>query len=389
MRKIITALFITTVFIASCKNDNSNAGDIFTKIYSADSLIPQSFTINANIDNIITGSNGTKIRIYKNSFVDNAGNLITGRVEIRLKEALTKKEMVLGNLTTTYNGKPLETGGMIFIDAIANNKSLLLSQNKSIEVALPADSILQGMSVFSGQQDSAGITWSNPVALANFAGDSSSNQMFLFEKNTNVGFTIDGFEEAKNFPNDVISEISRIAWEGDGLKITKDSVLTIGKYTVRFYKMDRLQKWSNNPYGEKGINSFREDENAHYIFSMKKLGWANIDRLLEDPRTKEVELVTTIENESDFKFVYVTLVTQKMYLPGYQKKDNTFCFSHSDDEPQQLPVGESATIIATAYKNNKPYFAIQKITIQEKQAVKCKLVETTVEKLKADLQEKI
>ena len=48
-----------------------------------------------------------------------------------------------------------------------------------------------------------------------------------------------------------------------------------------------------------------------------------------------------------------------------------------------------ATIIATAYKNDKPYFAIQKITIKDKQTITFKLIETTVEKLKAELQEKI
>jgi hypothetical protein len=139
----------------------------------------------------------------------------------------------------------------------------------------------------------------------------------------------------------------------------------------------------------KGENSFAEDRKTNYIFSIKKLGWANIDRLLEDPRTKEVELITSVENEKEFKFIYVTMITQKMYLPGYQKKDETFCFSHNDEEKQQLPVGETATILATAYKNDKPYFAIKKITITDKQTVAFKLEETTTEKLKAEMKEKI
>lgn len=137
------------------------------------------------------------------------------------------------------------------------------------------------------------------------------------------------------------------------------------------------------------VNSYEEDSKTKYIFTIKKLGWANIDRLLADPRTTEVELITSIENHSDFKFIYVTLVTQNMYLPGYQKKDNTFSFSHGEEEKQQLPVGETATILATAYKNDKPYFAIQKITITDKQTVSFRLEETTAEKLKADLQAKI
>lgn len=348
----------------------------------------QKFSIDAGIDNIITGTNGTKIHIPKNSFVDSTGQAILGMIEIQLKEALTKKEMVLANLTTTFNGKPLETGGMIFVNALSKGKSLLIAENRSIQVALPTDSTLNGMSLFAGVQDSSGIKWENPIVMKPIA-DTRAISMELFEKTTNIMYSIDGFESAKDYPDTVVTEVGRIAWEGDGLKITKDSVFKIGNYTVHFYKQNRLQKWNEVFTVEKGTNNFNEDKNTHYIFSLKQLGWANIDRLLEDPRTKEVELITSIENQSDFTFIYVTLVTQKMYLPGYQKKDNTFCFSHNDNEPQQLPVGETATIIATAYKNEKPYFAIQKITIMDKQTMTFKLIETTVEKLKADLQEKI
>jgi len=389
MTRLIISLLVLTVLITSCNKNKGNKTDVFTKVYSADNLTTQTFSIDASIDNIITGTNGTKIRIPKNSFVDSTGLPISGTVEIQLKEALTKKEMVLANLTTTFNGKPLETGGMIFVDALSKGKSLLLAENKTIQVALPTDSTLNGMSLFSGIQDSSGINWANPIALNKPNVDSSGISMDLFEKTTNIMYSVDGFDNTKDYPDSINSEIGRIAWQGDGLKITKDSTFKIGNYTVHFYKQNRLQKWNEVFTVEKGTNGFNEDKNAHYIFSLKKLGWANIDRLLEDPRTKVVELITSIENQGDFKFVYVTLVTQKMYLPGYQKKDNTFCFSHNDDEPQLLPVGETATIIATAYKNDKPYFGIQKITITDKQTITFKLIETTVEKLKAALQEKI
>jgi hypothetical protein len=389
MTRLIISLLVLTILITSCNRNKGNKTDVFTKVYSADNLTTQTFSIDASIDNIITGTNGTKIRIPKNSFVDSTEQPISGTVEIQIKEALTKQEMVLANLTTTFNGKPLETGGMIFVDALSKGESLLLAENKSIQVALPTDSTLNGMSLFSGILDSSGMNWANPTALNKPNVDSSGISMDLFEKTTNVMYSVDGFDNAKDYPDSINSEVGRIAWQGDGLKITKDSTSKIGNYIVHFYKQNRLQKWNEVFTVEKGTNSFNEDKNAHYIFALKKLGWANIDRLLKDPRTKEVELITSIENQGDFKFVYVTLVTQKMYLPGYQKKDNTFCFSHNDDEAQQLPVGETATIIATAYKNDKPYLAIQQITIKDKQSITFKLIETTVEKLKADLQEKI
>lgn len=384
---MIIGLVVLTTILTSCNNDTENATDVFTKIYSVDNISTQIFSIDANIDNIVTGSHGTKIRINSNTFVDTDGQLINGTVEIHLKEVLTKQEMVLGNLTTNFDGKPLETGGMIFIDAVTNDKKLSIADSKEIQIALPTDSVLTGMLLFSGQQDSLGVKWGNPIELPKKELlDSMDTGMDIFEKTTNITYTVDGFE---NSPDTVDSEVSRIAWEGAGLKIKNDSVFKIGQYTVRFYKNEKLQKWREIYTFKKGDNSFAEDRKTNYIFSIKKLGWANIDRLLQDPRTKEVELITSIDNQSDFRFIYVTLITQNMYLPGYQKKDDTFCFSHNDEEKQQLPVGETATILATAYKNDKPYFAIQKITITDKQTVKFKLVETTAEKLKEDLQARI
>jgi hypothetical protein len=389
MTRLFISLFILITFLISCKKNKGNNTDVFNKVYTVDNISTQTFSIDPGIDNIITGTNGTKIRIPKNSFVDSSGQPILGIIEIQLKEVLTKQEMVLSNLTTTFNGKPLETGGMIFVDAISEGKSLLLADNKSIQVALPADSTLNGMSVFSGIQDSSGINWVNPIAINKPNVDSATISMDIFEKTTNIMYSVDGFDNPKDYPDSVVSEVGRIAWEGDGLKITKDSAFKIGNYTVNFYKQNQLSKWNEVFTFQKGTNNYNEDKNTHYIFELKKLGWANIDRLLDDPRTKEVELITSIENQGDFKFVYVTLVTQRMYLPGYQKKDNTFSFSHNDAEPQELPVGEAATVIATAYKNDKAFFAVQKITITDKQTVTIKLVETTVEKLKADIKEKI
>jgi hypothetical protein len=388
----LTAVFVLT----SCgtdtpvNTDKENPSDVFTQIYTTDNLNTQTFTIDNNVDNIVTGNNGTIVRIYKNTFIDQDGKPASGKIEFKLIEALTPIDRVLGNLTTTFDNKPLETGGMIFLDATSGSKQLSIATDKSILIKMPTDSALTNMSVYEGQKDSAGIKWKNPLPIAQLNNSDSSNfDINAFEKTINMRYTVDGFEDANDAPQEIQSEVGRIAWEGDGLKISKDSSFKIGNYTIRFTKQKKLETWSQSYKIEKGTNSFSEDLKTNYIFSVKKLGWANIDRLLEDPRTTEVDFITSIENQNEFKYVYVTLITQQMYIPGYQKKDNSFCFSHGDEEKQQLPVGESATILATAYKNDKPYFAIKKIKIEKKLNVTFKLTETTKDKLKADLQTQI
>jgi hypothetical protein len=391
--RIIIALIGLTIIFSSCKNREESAVDFFSNVYSVENIPMQSFSIDPKVDNDLTGAKGTKIHVPKNTFVDSSGRAVTERIDLHLKEVFSKQDMVLGNLTTTYDGRPLETAGMIFIDALFKKNQLSIDKNKSIKIVSPSVSKLSNMSLFQGQKDSLGIKWVNPQLLQNPVSvkiTSDEEGALELEKTTNVKYSVDGFGQKKeDYPDTVNQEVSRIAWEGEGLKISKDSVFNIGKYTVRFYKQDSLQKFSQSFKFKKGSNSFLEDNKVNYIFTLKKLGWANIDRLLNDPRTKEVELITSIENQSDFKFIYVTLITKRMYLPGYQKKDLTFCFSHDDDEKQRLPVGETATILATAYKDEKPYFVLRKIKIMDKQTVSFRLEETTKEKLRLVLEEKL
>ena len=391
IKVIMLGLFISLIFSCSSKKEPENLVDIFSKVYTTENIEKQIFSIDNNIDNIITGANGTKIRINKNTFVNSLGKSVSGKIDIELKEVLRPIDMVLGNLTTIFERKPLESGGMIYIDAKIGNDKLSIGNNKSILIAVKTDSTLSKMSLFEGQQDSTGIKWQNPVAIQDNFSDTSTISMGAFEMTTNITYSVDGFTDEKvDFPEIVHSEVSRIVWEsGDGLKITKDSVLKIDKYTVKFHKNKKLQRWSEVFEYRKGTNSYMEDRKTNYIFSIKKLGWANIDRFLADPRTQEVELITRVENQGDFKGVYITMITPKMYLCGYQKKDNSYCFSHGDDEKMQLPIGESVTILATAYKNDKPYFAMQKLTITNKQNLSLILIETTTESLKLELMQKI
>ncbi|MGB6037019.1 MAG: hypothetical protein WBG42_12175, partial [Cryomorphaceae bacterium] len=152
---------------------------------------------------------------------------------------------------------------------------------------------------------------------------------------------------------------------------------------------NELTKWSQVFKVEKGTNSYVTDQNVYYIFKLKNLGWANIDRLYSDPRTEEVDLLASVSNESDFNFVYTTLVTQSMYLPGYQKKDESFSFTHGDYESTQLPIGEEATVIATACKDGKTYFGYQTIEIKKKQNVKIELKESSKNKIEEILENEI
>jgi hypothetical protein len=372
MKKLLTVITAATIFLTACNNNKENPSDIFTKVYTADNLTTQTFTIWADKDTTLKGKSGTTLFIPKNTFVDDKGNPVSGQVSIQFKEALTTADMVLANLTTTYDGNFLQSGGMIFINATSDNNKLEIASDKYIGVIMPTDTAQSGMKVFTGTQDNVGINWQNPAPILN---DQPQPAQQAF-----ATISLDTISEGGQMPSgDSASSVPLTAEQQKALNEQMDAwQKQVDEANKKF-----LEEWKNS-----NQNTFTEDYKSNYIFSIKKLGWANIDRIMDDPRTKDIELITKIENHSNFNTVYVTMVLnyRKMYLPGYQKKDETYSFTHGDLETTRLPVGETAIIIATAYKNDIPYFAIKRITITDKQTVSFKLDETTMDKLKIELQ---
>lgn len=354
MKKNLTVITAAIILLAACNNNIENPSDIFTKVYTVDNLTTQTFSISADQNTTLKGKSGTTLFIPKKTFVDDKGNPVSGQIHIQFKEALTTADMVLANLTTTSDGNFLESGGMIFINATSKNNKLEIAPDKYIGVIMPTDTAQSGMKVFTGIPDSVGINWKNPAPILN--------------------------EQ---------QQAQQIALDSSSITFTAE------QQKARIEQMDAWQKQVNeankifsDEWKESNQNTtFEEDYSSHYIFAIKKLGWANIDRVMDDQRTKEIELITKIENHSEFNTVYVTMVLnyRKMYLLSYQKKDKTYSFTHDDYEKTKLPVGETAIMIATAYKNDIPYFAIKRITITDKQTVSLKLDKTTMDKLKSEL----
>jgi hypothetical protein len=373
--------------------EEKNLDEILNEVYNESNLPSQEFSLIGSQGTIIEGKDGTKVKIDKNTFVDKNGNLISGEITLELKEVLDPIDMIMGNLTTISDGKTLETGGMIYLNATSSSEQLSLASGKSILISMPSDSLLSDMSLFEGVKDSAGVVnWVDPVPLGipEAENDSAMVDIDEFEKTHNIKYSVEPFGNNEiDYPQNIKDEVGRIAWAGTGLKISRDSTFEFSGHVIHFYKQNELTRWNQVFKVEKGNNSFVTDQNVSYIFKLKKLGWANIDRLLDDPRTEDVELITEVSNHEDFNFVYTTLITQKMFLPGYQKKDDSYSFTHGDSESTKLPIGEKATIIATARKNNKTYFAFKTIVIKEKQELVLKLSVSNKMKIERALEKEI
>jgi len=137
------------------------------------------------------------------------------------------------------------------------------------------------------------------------------------------------------------------------------------------------------------LNPGITDSNVSYTLSMKNLGWANVDRLYSDSRTKEVELNTQIVDNQKYENVHITLIfkNQKIQIPGYQMKDKSYGFTHGDYENPKLPIGEEAIIVASSNSAKGLLYSIHKFTIQKKQDIELKLSAITEVELNKKLKE--
>jgi hypothetical protein len=68
-------------------------------------------------------------------------------------------DILLANLSTVSNGKHLETGGMLFIEAKKGAIELELKDNKPIDISFPTKNKKQGMQLFSGEWKDKNMNW--------------------------------------------------------------------------------------------------------------------------------------------------------------------------------------------------------------------------------------
>ncbi|WP_298419582.1 hypothetical protein [uncultured Kordia sp.] len=124
------------------------------------------FSIATEKDTIVETKNGIVFLIPSNTFVDSSQNIVSGNVQLEVKEAIDSHTIMTSGLSTFFNDKPLETGGMFFIEAKKDGKKLAIHPEKEITVDIPTQNYKQGMQLFDGEIKNDGIiNWTNPKPL--------------------------------------------------------------------------------------------------------------------------------------------------------------------------------------------------------------------------------
>jgi|KBSSwiS6_1023812.scaffolds.fasta_scaffold01452_3 hypothetical protein len=113
---------------------------------------PQNFNIHTSKDTTIVCDEGTSLVIPSGAFQTLSGQPIEGVVTISIKEFYSIADIISNNLTTTSDGKPLITGGMLNISAEYNKQKVQLRKGSSLDVKMPTRIFNPEMQLFTAKE---------------------------------------------------------------------------------------------------------------------------------------------------------------------------------------------------------------------------------------------
>lgn len=143
------ALFLLT----ACKQAPTRSS-----VFNTANLPSQLLEINTRHDTTLLLDGGTVITIPAGALETADG----GPARLEVKAALTIDAMIKAGLHTQSDGKPLQSAGMIYINAA---EGAAVKIRKPIQVAIPGNDIAADMMLFKGEVGSDGINWIDPQPL--------------------------------------------------------------------------------------------------------------------------------------------------------------------------------------------------------------------------------
>lgn len=309
--------------LAGC-NQKENSQKLGANDPFKSTMVPSEFfTVNADRGTVIEGANGTTIALPKGCFKDKNGNVVSGNVKVELAEALALDKMLASNLTTTSDGKPLETGGMIYFKATQNGEELFVNKNKPVYIEIPSEQKRGGMLVYRGVRDDKGnMNWIKPKPTAVFLTPVDINKLdFLpegFETMTKSEMPLAGHKIAtKDFVDSLYYSFSSVGNEDVAMALVAQSQGNAGKMNEPYYNPNKQivnGAYTKESYdrSNKGSASSLLSDTSSTISEARTEGSSEhqeIDptriKALKDPKFNHT-LIATKEFEERLKYIFKT-----------------------------------------------------------------------------------
>ena len=195
----------------SCVFDDPYTADFKSFFQSYRDEATQTFSIDPTIWNEVTGTNGTRLQIPANSFVDASGTPVTSSVDIALLEVLDQSSMILMGLPTTSGNEILISGGELNVEATSGGSDVFLATGTSIGLLVPTASPDPEMDIFEGTEESDGsVTWSLTADSTTVVSDSTWGDYYYYDwGKTDLGWiNCDYFYSDPNPKSDLTVNVS-------------------------------------------------------------------------------------------------------------------------------------------------------------------------------------
>lgn len=156
------------IMLLGCNGfDTSTLNEI--QAYAQKEVPAQYFSINNKEGGVVEASSGTIIVVPEGAFLDSRGNTVKGEVDLAVTEALALADILLLGLTTESDGKLLESGGMLHLEATANGEPLSIDPDKPLYIEIPTANKKPGMMAYRCVEDSNGnVNWVDPKPLKQY-----------------------------------------------------------------------------------------------------------------------------------------------------------------------------------------------------------------------------
>ncbi|MQP53437.1 MULTISPECIES: hypothetical protein [unclassified Flavobacterium] len=389
MKTIYILLLSITIF--SCQNEKTSLPIEENSIAISSQLKTdklQTFEFVLKNDTLISGKEGTKVWITKDLFE----NYSNGKITFELKEFYSKEDMILNGLSTvTDKDELLESSGMFYINFKEEGKQLKIKNGKSYKVEIP-NKPLADSNIYYNDNDSI-FRWElGKSMLKVLFPDILRNRAFRISVGKDgVGglfkeTTLDSLKIAQKI--DSLKLIKILEEEETELKENlRNNEIEIVDELNHDSKQDKYRDINNNERLTKEekqkrrknrdafFNSFAEISN----FSSDKLGWINIDRILDYEKLKKI----TIKNndklfDSDYVIFY-NYLGQKSLINHYLYNFN------SDYVYPELRIKGKIKVIVYTKNEDKIFYDKFYIDRNSNTEFNLKLKETTLDKLKQEL----
>lgn len=300
MNRIVVALFLIPA-IAGCVSDAETTGSNLKEELQNMASAAQVFTVNPDSMVVITGKEGTKIELLAGSLTKKDGSKPGTMVNIVLREVYSRSQMMFNGLTTTSDGKLLESGGMLYLNAMAGEDTLQLA--KEIHIEMPNKFGVSDGQYFKGQSTDKGINWVAAVK--------------------DTVFTIKRIVTLSYGPDSIIVDTLAIV-DGDTVLVNR---------STKYEDVDQTLADTVAYFDEGGAT----DDIVPHVLMMQcsTLGWINCDRFYKIPNPTDL-ILTHHEN----KWVSAYLVYKNLSTIAQVFFDNQLA------KTGPVPEGQPVTILA-------------------------------------------